>query len=133
MTIEKAKTLSKSLNVDGLSNEYIKEAITIRLVEETFLKLFAEGRMNGTVHTCVGQEFSAVAICKNLNEDDWVTSNHRCHGHFISKTGNWKGLIDELMGLKTGVSMGIGSSQHLYSKGFLSNGIQEPLHQLELE
>ena len=38
-----------------------------------------------------------------------------------------EGLIDELMGLKTGVSMGIGSSQHLYSKGFLSNGIQGAL------
>jgi 2-oxoisovalerate dehydrogenase E1 component len=105
----------------------ISEAILIRLVEEKFLELFAQGKMNGTVHTCVGQEFSAVAVAGQLTRDDWVTSNHRCHGHFISKTKNWQGLIDELMGLKSGVCMGIGSSQHLYDYGFMSNGPQAAL------
>jgi len=62
-----------------------------------------------------------------LTADDWVTSNHRCHGHFISKTKNWQGLIDELMGLESGVCKGLGSSQHLYAKGFLSNGPQAAL------
>ncbi len=125
--IEKIKKLSEQVNLDNISEFDIKLALRIRLVEQAFLRLFSEGKMNGTVHTCVGQEFSAVSVCKNLNEDDWVTSNHRCHGHFISKTRNWKGLIDELIGVKTGVSRGIGSSQHLYSKGFLSNGIQASL------
>lgn len=127
MNLEYIKNLSKSVNVKNLDIKFVEEALYIRLVEEAFLKLFSQGKMNGTVHTCVGQEFSAVSICKNLEDSDWVTSNHRCHGHFISKTGNWKGLIDELMGLKSGVSKGIGSSQHLYAKGFLSNGIQGSL------
>tara|TARA_B100001250_G_scaffold413922_1_gene449773 strand:- start:64 stop:2028 length:1965 start_codon:yes stop_codon:yes gene_type:complete len=127
MQINPLKELSKLLDISNISDEDIKQAIYIRLVEKAFLRLFSEGKMNGTVHTCVGQEFSAVSICKHLDEDDWVTSNHRCHGHFICKTGNWKGLIDELMGLKSGVSKGIGSSQHLYAKGFLSNGIQGSL------
>ena len=111
-------------HIDNIDPSRIEEALRIRLVEETFLELFSLGKMNGTVHTCVGQELSAVAVCRFLTKDDWVTSNHRCHGHFISKTGNWKGLIDELMGLKSGVCGGIGSSQHLYAEGFLSNGIQ---------
>ncbi len=114
-------------HIENIDPPLIEEALRIRLVEETFLKLFSLGKMNGTVHTCVGQELSAVAVCHFLTERDWVTSNHRCHGHFISKTGDWRGLIDELMGLKTGVCGGIGSSQHLYSKGFLSNGIQGSL------
>jgi 2-oxoisovalerate dehydrogenase E1 component len=96
-------------------------------VEQKFLELFSQGKMNGTVHTCVGQEFSAVAVAGQLMDIDWVTSNHRCHGHFISKTKNWQGLIDELMGLKSGVCMGIGSSQHLYDYGFMSNGPQAAL------
>lgn len=125
--LESQKKISELVDINNIDDDDIKLALRIRMVEEAFLKLFSEGKMNGTVHTCVGQEFSAVSICKNLNENDWVTSNHRCHGHFISKTGNWIGLIDELMGLKSGVSMGIGSSQHLYSKGFLSNGIQGSL------
>ena len=114
-------------HIDNINKSMIEEALRIRLVEEAFLQLFSEGRMNGTVHTCIGQEFSAVTVCNLLNHCDWVTSNHRCHGHFIAKTGNWKGLIDELLGLKSGVCGGIGSSQHLYEKGFLSNGVQGSL------
>lgn len=113
--------------INNLSEGVIEEAIRIRLVEQKFLELFSQGKMNGTVHTCVGQEFSAVAIAGQLTESDWVTSNHRCHGHFISKTKNWQGLIDELMGLESGVCKGLGSSQHLYARGFLSNGPQAAL------
>ena len=102
-------------------------AYRIRKVETTFLELFAKGKLNGTVHTCVGQEFSAVAVCSQLAETDWVTSNHRCHGHFIVKTNAWTELIDELMGLETGVCKGIGSSQHLFKQGFVSNGPQGAL------
>ncbi len=105
----------------------VEAAILIREVEEAFLRLFAEGRMNGTVHTCVGQEFSAVTVAGQLGKEDWITSNHRCHGHFIAKTGDWKGLIDELMGFESGVCFGVGSSQHLFRPGFLSNGPQGSL------
>ena len=127
MNLKTLRNLSTKNSSDKINPDYVKEAIKIRVVEETFLELFTQGQLNGTVHTCVGQEFSAVAVCSNLKKNDWVTSNHRCHGHFISKTGNWKGLIDELRGFSTGVSKGIGSSQHLFDKGFLSNGIQGSL------
>lgn len=111
----------------GIPDEAVRLAIRIREVENALLDLFAHGRMNGTVHTCVGQEFSAVAVAGQLAGTDWVTSNHRCHGHFIAKTGDWKGLVDELMGLTSGVCKGVGSSQHLCAKGFLSNGVQGSL------
>lgn len=116
-------------NIDHslLPKEVVEEAILIRLVEQKFLELFSKGMMNGTVHTCVGQEFSAVTVAGQLTDNDWITSNHRCHGHFISKTKNWQGLIDELMGLESGVCKGIGSSQHLYAQGFMSNGPQAAL------
>ena len=130
MNIEDFRQLAQSgsnPNSVELSPQLIEEALRIRLVEQKFLELFSQGKMNGTVHTCVGQEFSAVAVAGQLTADDWVTSNHRCHGHFISKTKNWQGLIDELMGLESGVCKGLGSSQHLYAKGFLSNGPQAAL------
>ena len=118
---------SKDKDFSLIPAHFIEEALLIRLVEQKFLDLFSKGMMNGTVHTCVGQEFSAVAVAGQLTENDWITSNHRCHGHFISKTKNWQGLIDELMGLECGVCKGIGSSQHLYAKGFMSNGPQAAL------
>lgn len=106
------------------NNKLIKEAILIRRVEETFLDLFSKGKLNGTVHTCVGQELSSVAFAGRLLDTDFIFSNHRCHGHYISFTKDVYGLIAELLGKKTGTSGGVGSSQHLCSNNFFSNGIQ---------
>lgn len=128
------KNLYKKAKIESSKNDnlssyksLILNAYRIRLIELKFLELFSEAKISGTVHTCVGQEFTGVAISEYLKSYDWVTSNHRCHGHFIAKTGNWQGLIDELLGLDSGVSSGIGSSQHLFQEGFISNGTQGSL------
>jgi 2-oxoisovalerate dehydrogenase E1 component len=105
----------------------VEQALLIRAVETELLRLFAAGRLHGTIHTCVGQEFSGVVIGRELRDGDFVTSSHRCHGHFIGATGNWQGLIDEIVGNARGVCAGIGSSQHLYSPQFISNGVQASL------
>ncbi len=103
----------------------VRRALTIRRVEEAFLELFSAGRLNGTVHTSLGQEYSALAFAGAALEGDWIVSNHRCHGHFLaSPYGDVRGLIAELMGKETGVCRGIGSSQHLFRGRFLSNGVQ---------
>lgn len=102
----------------------LEKAYLIRKVETSFLELFKEGVLRGTVHTCVGQELSAVAVCHHLNDDDFVVSNHRGHGHFIAHTNNVFSLVCELLGRSKGASKGIGGSQHLFNKNFLSNGIQ---------
>jgi 2-oxoisovalerate dehydrogenase E1 component len=107
-----------------LDEKFYKEALFIRRVEETFLSLFSVGQLNGTVHTCIGQEFSAVCVANQLIEGDFIFSNHRCHGHYISFTKDVRGLILELTGKKEGVCGGIGGSQHLCNKNFYSNGIQ---------
>src|ERR1044072_5283084 len=96
-----------------ISHRVIKEAIRIRRVEEKFLELFSAGKLNGTVHTCVGQEFSAVAFAGQLKKKD-----------FIAFTVDVRGLLAELLGKASVVSGGIGSSQHLCNKNFYSNGIQ---------
>ena len=101
-------------------------AILIREVEQTLLALFAEGKLSGTIHTCIGQEFTGVAVAQALRAGDLLFSNHRCHGHFLSRTGNVEGLIAEVMGKESGVCGGRGGSQHLCAReqGFFSNGIQ---------
>jgi len=103
---------------------FIKQALLIRRVEETFLELFSQGKLNGTVHTCVGQEFSAVAFAGQLDKEDFIFSNHRCHGHYLAYTKDVYGLIAELMGKAVGTCGGVGSSQHLCKGNFFSNGIQ---------
>ncbi|MBN2663456.1 MAG: hypothetical protein JXR68_07375 [Bacteroidales bacterium] len=99
-------------------------ALEIRVIENKFLELFSEGKLNGTVHTSVGQEFSAIAFAGQLQQTDFIFSNHRCHGHYIAFTGDKVGLIAELMGKKNGTCGGVGSSQHLCKGNFFSNGIQ---------
>jgi 2-oxoisovalerate dehydrogenase E1 component len=99
-------------------------ATKIRLVEERLLSLFSEGKLNGTVHTAVGQEFTGVFVSKYLGREDFVTSNHRGHGHYLARFNNVKGLIAELMGKVGGVSGGMGGSQHIVDENYLSNGIQ---------
>lgn len=104
--------------------EEYKKAYKIRKIEQFFLEMFRLGKVSGTVHTCVGQELSGVFAAKNSIHGDYVVSNHRGHGHYISYTDDVLGLIGELLGNPKGCSKGIGGSQHLYNQYFISNGIQ---------
>lgn len=113
--------------MNTIIKKYYKEieiAITIRLVENKLLELFSKGKLNGTVHTTVGQEFSGVFVSKFLNDFDFIVSNHRGHGHYLAAKKNIKALIGEIMGKKEGLSGGLGGSQHLADRNFITNGIQ---------
>ena len=104
--------------------KFYNESLKIRFFENKLLDLFSKGFIKGTTHTCVGQENNAVGVCAALDKNDIVLSNHRCHGHFLSHTKNYDGLLNEILGKKTGVCGGVGGSQHLsYKKTFYSNGI----------
>lgn len=102
----------------------LKTALTIRLVEQRLLRLFSEGKLFGTVHTCIGQEFVGLSVARCLTDADTLFSNHRGHGHFLSYRRNITGLIGEIMGKSVGVCAGRGGSQHVQQDGFYSNGIQ---------
>ena len=109
---------------ETVSKGLLTKALLIRQVEQRLLKLFVEGKLFGTVHTCIGQEWSAIAIADCLREGDLIFSNHRCHGHYLARTDDVEGLVAEVMGKKSGMCGGRGGSQHICSKGFFSNGIQ---------
>lgn len=102
----------------------LRTALLIRRTEQKLLTLFAEGKLFGTVHTCIGQEFSAVAVGRSLAANDTVFSNHRGHGHFLATGGTVEELIAEVMGKETGICKGRGGSQHLQKGRYFSNGIQ---------
>ena len=99
--------------------------LTIRMVEERLLELFSEGLLNGTVHTCIGQEACAVGLMSAIDTSiDIVFSNHRGHGHYLAYNDDVLGLIGEIMGHAKGVCNGIGGSQHIQKGNFYTNGIQ---------
>jgi len=97
----------------------------IRITEELILSLFSEGLLSGTTHTCLGQELCQMAVVRSLQHPrDVVLSNHRNHGHFLTYSGDFLGLVGEVMGREVGVCGGVGGSQHIAYRHFHSNGVQ---------
>jgi 2-oxoisovalerate dehydrogenase E1 component len=97
----------------------------VRETEQALLRLFSEGLLSGTTHTCLGQELCQMSVVRALNDpEDMILSNHRNHGHFLTYSGDFFGLLAEIMGREGGVCGGIGGSQHLAFRGFHSNGVQ---------
>jgi len=97
----------------------------LRRCEQLILDQFSRGLVSGTTHTCMGQELAAMAVVRALDHsDDGVLSNHRNHGHFMTYSGEFAGLVAEIMGRQDGICGGRGGSQHLAYRHFHSNGVQ---------
>ena len=100
--------------------------LTIRFFEESIERLFLEGRIMGTAHTCIGQEAIAVGVAAALEPCDAMTTTHRGHGHFLARGADAGRTMAELFGRDTGYSHGRGGSQMMMdtSIGFYgANGI----------
>lgn len=108
----------------NLMKNIFQKAIQIRAVEEQLLISYKNRDFGGTVHTCIGQELLPAMLSELLGSDNFILSNHRGHGHYIAHTGDYKSLFREFLGKEGAPSRGIGGSQHLYNRNFLSNGIQ---------
>ncbi len=96
----------------------------IRRFEEALLRLFQEGHLNGTTHTCIGQEPIPVSLMPLLRESDYVFSNHRGHGHYLARFLDPEGLMCEILGREGAVCHGVGGSQHIRRGGYFSTGVQ---------
>jgi TPP-dependent pyruvate/acetoin dehydrogenase alpha subunit len=96
---------------------------------ETAMKdlfLGAKDGLYGAFHTYVGEEAIAVGTISALNDDDYIASTHRGHGHLIAKGGDLNKMSAEIFFKKTGYNQGYGGSMHItdMSKGIMGmNGI----------
>lgn len=98
--------------------------LLIRHFELALLELFGRGELNGTTHTCIGQEYVPVALRPLLADGDFVFSNHRGHGHYLARFQDPGGLLAEITGRAGAVCSGVGGSQHVLRDRFMSTGIQ---------
>ena len=100
-----------------LPNDILENLYTtmrrIRAFEERTAELFNDGVVKGTAHSYMGEEAIASAVCANLDEEDFVTSYHRGHGHCIAKGAKTDRMMAELMGRDTGYCHGLGGSMHI--------------------
>src|SRR5690348_5279785 len=104
-------------SVSGLSREELADAYrtmrTIRAFEDRLHVEFATSEIPGFVHLYAGEEAIAAGIIGQLNEDDFIASTHRGHGHAIAKGCDVKAMMAEIYGRATGLCHGKGGSMHI--------------------
>jgi TPP-dependent pyruvate/acetoin dehydrogenase alpha subunit len=118
-------------NPSKLSKEIRKalyrQMLRIRKFEEMTHELYKAGALTGmSPHLYIGEEASAVGVISVLNEDDYILSTHRGHGHCLAKGAEMGKMYAELFGKETGYCHGRGGSMHIadVARGNLgANGI----------
>ncbi len=105
---------------------FYQQMLLIREFELRAINERKAGLIPGFIHSCVGQEATAVGACAALRTDDVITSTHRGHGHLIAKGGEPRYMMAELAARSTGYCGGKGGSLHMtdFDLGILgANGI----------
>ncbi|MFL6119012.1 thiamine pyrophosphate-dependent dehydrogenase E1 component subunit alpha [Actinophytocola sp.] len=97
----------------ALALEMMRRMQRVRLFEEATVALFHAGELPAMVHLSIGQEAAVVGACLATETSDYMTGNHRSHGHPIAKGARLDALMAELLGKATGVCGGKGGSMHL--------------------
>ena len=111
--------MSKNAKTSSIENDpeqleqIFSTMVRIRLFEENTAELFQTGIVKGTAHSYIGEEAIAAGACLNLEEQDFMGSNHRGHGHCIAKGADTQRMMAELMGRETGYCRGLGGSMHI--------------------
>ena len=121
-TVEKSKKKAESdfkvkLNELELEDDQLVEMFAtmskIRHFERMADRLYAAGKVHGTMHLSAGQEAVAVGLGETLEADDYFLNHHRGHGHFIAKDADINRMMAEFMGKDTGYCRGRGGSMHI--------------------
>ncbi|MEX2523449.1 MAG: thiamine pyrophosphate-dependent dehydrogenase E1 component subunit alpha [Gammaproteobacteria bacterium] len=108
------------LSRDQLLHAY-RQMKTIREFEERLHLEIQTGEIPGFTHLYAGQEAVAVGVCEHLDDDDYIVSTHRGHGHCIAKGCDVIGMMKEIYGRADGLCKGKGGSMHIadFDKGML--------------
>lgn len=122
------------LKKEKLGEMYLKMQRS-RQWEERAKDLFLQGtdKLYGAFHIYVGEEAVAVGAVAALNNDDYICSTHRGHGHLVAKGGELSKMMAEIFFKETGYNKGYGGSMHItdMSRGILGmNGIVGPQYLL---
>ncbi|MFI3174623.1 MAG: thiamine pyrophosphate-dependent dehydrogenase E1 component subunit alpha [Bacillota bacterium] len=87
--------------------------LRIRGFESKAADCFSKGMLAGNIHLCIGQEAACAGACLAMEEEDYMASTHRGHGHCIAKGAKLDKMLAELFGKETGYCRGKGGSMHI--------------------
>ena len=94
--------------------KYYRQMVLIRRFEEASGRLYMQGKIKGFLHLYIGEEAIAAGSISALDENDYVISHYRDHGHALTRGMDPKVVMAELFGKSTGISGGKGGSMHLF-------------------
>lgn len=116
----KPKSTEQLLDSEQFLKAY-RSMRTIRAFEDKISEQFMKGNIPGFLHLYSGQEAVAAGLCLLLDDDDYVISTHRGHGHCIAKGADVGAMMKEIMAKQGGLCDGKGGSMHIadFDKGML--------------
>ena len=85
----------------------------IRKFEYKAYDLQMKGYMGGAIHLSIGQEAIPATIGRLLENDDYICSTHRGHGHLLGKGADPNRALAEVLGKAGGYCKGRGGSMHI--------------------
>lgn len=85
----------------------------IRAFETRVAELYRDGEIPGFVHTSLGQEAVAAGVGRALQDDDYVATTHRGHGHCLARGMEVDSMMAELFARGAGICHGKGGSMHV--------------------
>ena len=89
------------------------EMVLIRRIEERAAELYQQGKIGGFLHLYIGQEAVSTGVGAARRPEDRLITAYRDHGVAISAGIDANTVMAELLGKKTGTSLGFGGSMHM--------------------
>ena len=117
---EKNKKNFKSSKISIEKREMLdiyKNMFLIRQFELACGENYTKGNIRGFLHLYIGQEATAVGSISNLEDEDYIVTHYRDHGHALARGLDVNRSMAELFGKSTGLSKGKGGSMHLFDAG----------------
>ncbi|MDX9865857.1 MAG: thiamine pyrophosphate-dependent dehydrogenase E1 component subunit alpha [Anaerolineaceae bacterium] len=93
--------------------EWLRQMYTARAFEEMAEKLYALGKIHGTMHLSMGMEASAVGTIAAIEKGDYILGTHRGHSQLVAYGADLNRMMAEFMGKATGYCRGRGGSMHI--------------------
>jgi pyruvate dehydrogenase E1 component alpha subunit len=106
--------VSKFMSVDKKTKiTWLQQMYEGRAFEEMAEKLYALGKIHGTMHLSMGMEASAVGTIAALKPEDYILGTHRGHSQLVAYGADLNRMMAEFMGKATGYCRGRGGSMHI--------------------
>jgi acetoin:2,6-dichlorophenolindophenol oxidoreductase subunit alpha len=93
--------------------DWLRQMYTGRAFEEMAEKLYALGKIHGTMHLSMGMEGSAVGTIAAVQKGDYILGTHRGHSQLVAYGADLNRMMAEFMGKSTGYCRGRGGSMHI--------------------